>query len=101
MKYIILFLFSISAAASEITVVHDGGENCAVPDGYNAGPFDDTYNKRGMDPVCTWPHKPATDALLALIEQCKADTLPDLPRCNDGLTVSPGKPVRPCYEIVE
>lgn len=100
-KLIVAAVFPCAAIAGDFKLMNDDGATCVIPDGWNAGPYQDTYNRRGMGEFCEWPQKPITDSLLLLIEQCKADTLPDLPECSgdDSLVVSPGQPDRPCYRV--
>lgn len=86
--------------AQPLTLLNEDGATCDIPDTYNAAPFDNLYNIKGMGDFCVFPLVPFQDALEKRLKECPM--LP-YPICgdDDDLVVGPGMPVRPCYKLVE
>ena len=100
MKKILIVLALTSQVALADFLTLEGGASCTIPDRYNAAPYDEIYNRKGMSDFCVFPQRKWDKAFFDMIENLKRNGLIH-PICNDGeLVLSPTIPIRPCYKLL-
>ena len=100
MKYLLVGLMFIAAAASADYLTKDNGAVCSIPEGFNTAPYNADFNLKGMAEGCTFPHEKAVADFLKAWARV-VETGLEYPICTDGqLVLGPTIPVRPCYKLI-
>ena len=100
MKILAIAVILASQTVMADVLVTDEGATCDIPDRYNAAPYDEIYNRKGVKDFCEFPQQKWDDAFFKLIKNCQETGLV-YPICTDGeLVLSPTLPIRPCYKLV-
>jgi len=101
MRAILIALTITSQLAMADFLTLEGGATCTIPDRYNAAPYHDIYNRKGMSDFCVFPQRAWDKAFFDMLANLKRNGL-IYPICTDGeLVLSPTLPVRPCYKLVK